>query len=462
MPAAAGPVPTSIANAWPQTPGDHPVVVGFSGGLDSTVLLHSLVAHLGATRVIAAHVHHGLHAAADQWLADARRMADRLQCRFDAAHLSRPTGNPSGGIEQWARDGRRRALMAVCQKHQAGQLALAHHADDQIETLLLNWGRGAGPAGMRGMSARATLGQIELLRPLLALERTELLAYAQANKLTWVEDSSNTELVYRRNRLRHQVLPLLTDIFPGFKQNVLRHAEIVREQTGADSGADPQAPRPHQIPQGTGFDRRAYLSLTDPQLDQLLHDWLRHLKRQAPSRARTTHIREHLLRSPATYAEIQHDGHVLRRYRDRVVLTEELPAPPVNEPLGWAGQGSLWQPGYGGELTFTAADADQAGLPARLVKAASVRIGPLRMSARIRLRAAGPRRTLKQICQERGIPNWVRPYVPMLSSGDQVLYVAGVGMNADLTEPGDDAGRGERVVVAFNRSDATAGFDWPL
>ncbi len=451
MSVSAGPVQAAIQACWPEQSRGTTVVVGFSGGIDSTVLLHALCATLGPGAVIAAHIHHGLLESADQWLLDAKALANRLGCRFESVCLRRPLTNPPGGMEQWARDARRESLLHICHGHGAAQLALAHHADDQIETVLLNLGRGAGPAGMRGMAARVPAGEVELVRPLLGVDREQILAYAKAHQLRWSEDPSNADPAYRRNRVRHQLVPLLGEIFPGFRRNLLRHARIARGQLRHSAKRLP-------APESTGFDRRSFLHLGAPQLDQLLHDWLRNLGCRPPTQARTTHIREQLFRSTATYAQISHDARVIRRYRDQIVLTGPMPPAPQPLSMRWQHEPRLALDAYRGELTFAAAPPGQSGIPSDWLQRQSILVEPLRMSARLRVRAGAPSRSLKQLCQEAGVPHWVRGHLPMLVVDGQVLFAAGAGMNADLAV----SGAVEPVVIGFSRPDAGADFNWPL
>ncbi len=409
------------------------LIVGFSGGLDSTVLLDAAVAVLGATRVVAVHVNHGLQAQAASWAEHAQAQAAALGCRFQLVRLT-PTPALQSGVEDWARQARRRALHQQAAQLGAQAILLAHHADDQVETLLMHWGRGAGPAGMRGMAAVSTLDGLALLRPLLAVPRQSLHDYAQARGLHWVTDPSNADTRWRRNRLRHEVLPLLETVFPGFRANVLRGAELQAAQL-----ATLEAQQLAAIDAGPddSFDRRPLQGRSDDELDALVHAWLRHLGKAAPTRARTQHIRAQLFRSPATYAEIAHDGGWIRRYRDRVSFVGSAPeashdAPP-EAPLHWQGEPVLALPGFAGQLRFDAAGPGEAGLLAELLRDPALIVSGLRMNASIRLQADRPSRRIRKLCQEQGVPQWARAGLPMLSLDGQTVFVAGQGMNADLT-----------------------------
>lgn len=198
--------------------------IGLSGGCDSVVLLH-LLSRLGlGPRLRALHVHHGLSPHADDWASFSLDFSVRLgvdcqvlrvQVRRDAAH----------GLEAEARHARYAAFQAAG----VTQLCLAHHQDDQAETLLFNLLRGAGLSGARGMQATRAMGSLQLLRPLLDVPRAALLAYAEAHRLPWVEDESNTDQRYSRNFLRHAIFPVLTERFPAASGKLAQAADHFAE-----------------------------------------------------------------------------------------------------------------------------------------------------------------------------------------------------------------------------------------
>ncbi|MFK7964320.1 MAG: tRNA lysidine(34) synthetase TilS, partial [Burkholderiaceae bacterium] len=298
-----------------------------------------------------------------------------------------------------------------------------HHADDQVETLLLNWGRGAGLTGMSGMQPRSLLEGIALLRPLLATQSDDIAMYAEQFKLSWVEDGSNQSLALRRNRVRHEVLPLLDEVFPGFRGNVLRHAALVAV-AAEGSGKD------DQTPVGPRFDRGQYRAQSDHALDALLHRWLKSMGQRAPTQARTRHLREQLFRSDSAYAQCQHDGAWLLRYRDEIQWLAQLPA-PVNDEVSfsWQGERDLALPGFDGVLVFREAVEGEPGLPSSCLESAPLCVTSLRMNAQMRMVPGGVNRRLRLLCQEKGIPSWDRQRLPMLSRGQDVLFAAAIGLN---------------------------------
>ncbi|MCU7250737.1 tRNA lysidine(34) synthetase TilS [Pseudomonas koreensis] len=201
--------------------------VAFSGGLDSTVLLH-LLAHLAQTHALpvlsAIHVHHGLQAAADAWPAHCQVVCDALRVPL---HVVRVQVQAGASLERAARDARYAAFSSLTQADDV--LLTGQHRDDQAETLLFRLLRGAGVRGLSGMPAQRALGQGSLVRPLLDVTRAELEAYAQFHQLHWIEDPSNQDRQFSRNYLRHQVMPSLTGRWPQAQASMARSAAHLRE-----------------------------------------------------------------------------------------------------------------------------------------------------------------------------------------------------------------------------------------
>lgn len=183
------------------------VVVGYSGGLDSTVLLHATSGLAREADIVlsALHVHHGLSSHADDW---ARTCADTCQGLGIPLTLRRVTvpTDTGEGLEAAARSVRHQAFA----DYPADWIVLGHHADDQAETVLHNLLRGAGVRG----AAAIPEARERLLRPFLGVARDELLAYARSHQLNWIEDDSNSDVRYTRNFLRQEVLPLIASRFP--------------------------------------------------------------------------------------------------------------------------------------------------------------------------------------------------------------------------------------------------------
>lgn len=183
---------------------DARLVVGFSGGLDSTVLLHAAAASISG-RLSAVHVHHALSVNADAWAEHCAQVCSALGLPLSISRVTVPSATGSG-TEAAARSVRHAALLAA----DADFILLAHHADDQAETILHNLLRGSAVRGVAGMAERRG----RFLRPLLALSRADLLDYAHAHGLSWIDDESNADSSYTRNYLRNEVMPVVAARFP--------------------------------------------------------------------------------------------------------------------------------------------------------------------------------------------------------------------------------------------------------
>jgi tRNA(Ile)-lysidine synthase len=220
-------LPTRLSrnlSAWRNAPAWH---IAFSGGLDSSVLLH-LLAHLAKSESLPAlnaiHVHHGLQAAADAWPDHCRAVCTALGVPLQVVRVQ---VQPGASLERAAREARYQAFNEALQ---VGEVLLtAQHRDDQAETLLFRLLRGAGVRGLSGMPRQRPLGKGHLLRPLLDVTRAELEAYANAHGLSWIEDPSNQDRHYSRNYLRHQVFPELTRRWPQALATMARSAAHLSE-----------------------------------------------------------------------------------------------------------------------------------------------------------------------------------------------------------------------------------------
>jgi tRNA(Ile)-lysidine synthase len=366
------------------------IAVGFSGGLDSTVLLHVL-RRLGPAlgyRLAALHVHHGLSPNANAWRAHCAAACRAMGVPFASRRVKvRRAGK---GLEAAAREARRRVFMAC----DADAVALAHHLDDQAETVLHALLRGAGPAGASGMPAVAKLGGKLLLRPLLELPREALLAYARAQRLAWIEDESNADESFARNFLRQRVGALLATRFPRWRESLARAARHF-----ARAHAD------------------ARLALREFLAAQGL---------RAPSEARLLEMLKQLGSGSARMA-LAHDGKVLRAYRGRVALTDAR-APGAFRALRWRGERRLALPALGGELRFRRARG--SGIDAAKLAAGEVTVRRRSGGERLQPDARRPRRTLKNLFQEAGVPPWEREWLPLLYCGDDLVWAPGLGIDA--------------------------------
>ncbi len=222
------------------------VGVAFSGGLDSTALLRATVARAATLgiRTVALHVHHGLNANADAWAQHAQALCERWAARGRPVsfRMQRLCGRPAAGesVEAWARAGRYAALRDMAVEAGSDLVLLAHHRRDQAETFLLQALRGAGPSGLAAMPRSAVSEGVTWARPWLDAPRSAIVGYARRHRLAHVEDDSNDDPRYARNRLRIDVWPALETAFPDAEATLATAARLagdarsVLEATTAD------------------------------------------------------------------------------------------------------------------------------------------------------------------------------------------------------------------------------------
>jgi tRNA(Ile)-lysidine synthase len=201
--------------------------VAFSGGIDSTVLLHQLIHEHPREQLRAIHVNHDLYPEADAWQAHCQKTCDDLKIPLIAVKLN--TKPPVGeSIEAWARDARYAIFREHLQDNE--RLMLAHHADDQAETVLLQLLRGSGPKGLSAMPAEKAFGNGWLVRPLLNWSKQDIQAYAKQHQLLFIQDHSNLDTQFNRNFLRNNIIPLLKDRWPSLEETLSRSARHCAEQ----------------------------------------------------------------------------------------------------------------------------------------------------------------------------------------------------------------------------------------
>jgi tRNA(Ile)-lysidine synthase len=425
-----------------------PWAVAWSGGLDSTVLLHATVRLAGPSRVLALHVHHGLQPAADDWVGHCAARAAGLGVAFRAL---RAEGAPRRGdsVERWAREVRYRLLLEAAREARAAALLTAHHADDQLETLLLALARGCGLDGLTGIAPRDRREGVALLRPLLGLERTALAADARARGLDWVEDPSNADPAFARSAVRTRVLPALREALPGLPAQVHDALDALRQ---ARAAIDEIAARDLAAARDAagGLDRRPLAALSGPRRAAALRAWIAGLGAAPPSRARLAQIGAQLLDGRAARGEVVHAGWRLARYRDALL------AGPAHEPaatartLRWRGEARIAL-GRDGELRF---EPVATGLAPDWLAAQSLRIGPAGSAERLRPRAGRPRRTLKNLRQEAGVPPWRREAYPAVWAGDRLLLAAPFGL--DRSDDWPSASPGIEIAWAPSPGDPPA------
>ena len=402
------------------TPGDR-LCVALSGGCDSVVLLHAL-RHLALPAELSAlHVHHGLSPNADAWAGFCTDLCRDWDIPLTLRHVEVPRDSGEG-LEAAARR-LRHAAFAECSTGGVKWIVLAHHRDDQAETVLLNLLRGAGVDGAGGMVTERTHGTlgVRLIRPLLDIPRSALEAYAAAHGLTWIDDESNADTLFRRNYLRHEIMPRLAARFPGSAASLARAAAHFTE--GAALLADLAEVDRVAVAPGGRIEISRLNALPLARARNLLRHELRLTGSAAPD---TRWIDEALRQLASERAEaatcVSVGQHRLHAYRGEVHVVEVQPPAP-EAPVPWRGEATLaWA---GGVLRFTGRSGE--GLSLAQLAAGDLRIVRRSGGERLQLDARWPRRTLRNLLQESAIPPWERERLPFLWCGDELVWIGALG-----------------------------------
>ncbi|WP_028696818.1 tRNA lysidine(34) synthetase TilS [Pseudomonas cremoricolorata] len=389
--------------------------VALSGGLDSSVLLHLLhtLSHSHPTPPLyAVHVHHGLQSIADTWPQHCRAFCASLGVELRVVEVQVPAG---ASVEQAARNARYAAFAALLEEGDV--LFTGQHQDDQAETLLLRLLRGAGLRGLTAMPVQRSLGQGQVVRPLLSMSRRQLLVYAQGHGLQWVEDPSNQDPQFARNYLRGAVMPLLQQRWPQSSLSLARSAVHLREALGLldeVAGDDLHAAR----------GEAAFPWLKLDSLD------VQALGRLSPARQRNA--LQHWL---STRTRLPDTRHWAGWDALRDAGADAQPVWRLTDGLLQRSQGRVWW--LSGEWLQQPAGAQAWEAPTQplpLLGNGQLRVvgrcppGPLRVSYRqggevLDLPGRG-HRDLKRLLNESHLPHFVRQRLPLLWQGDRLLAVA--------------------------------------
>ena len=403
------------------------IAVALSGGRDSMVLLDALAGLRAAmpVAVSAVHVHHGLSPNADAWAAFcaaecARRGVALTLRRVQVARA------PGDSLEATARTARFAALASA----DADVIALAHHADDQAETLLLQLLRGAGPHGLAAMPAARAAGGPVLIRPLLALPRTALATYARERNVAWIDDESNADTGLRRNYLRHEIVPRLAAAFPGYPATLVRAAahnaeaahlldELAVLDAGDAGGANDD--------ETATLDRAVLVALakrSPARARNLLRWFLRRHRLPPPSTARLAAMQEQLVRAaPDARVRVAHAGIEVGIFRGRIVVHAPAVAP---FSLAWSGEPTLALPH--GVLEFVPTQGE--GLAASVLRATAVTVRRREGGERLRVAIDRPSRAVTRLLYDAGVAPWQRASLPLLWCGETLAAIPGIGIDA--------------------------------
>jgi tRNA(Ile)-lysidine synthase len=407
-------------------------VVGYSGGMDSHSLLHALVRCRQKLKadipILGLHVHHGLSRNADAWARHCQSVCDGLG--IELARISVDVQSAGSGPEAAARSARYEAFKEFLDS--SDTLLLAHHLDDQVETILYRMFRGSGLKGMGGMPVERPIGRSSLIRPLLSVSRRAIKAYAESEKLTWIDDESNFDLDIDRNYIRHEIVPMIKARWPAYKKTINRFAGLA----GADFQllrelAEQDLDRLHRnIDEPIDLVELRRLGGTR-QRNAVLH-WINNTGLPLPSQIQLVELVQQLnVERTDAIQFISWPGVEIRVFKQNAYLMEPLAEP--ESPFIW--------------------HADEPRLVGgRLLSARRVKNGGLIDDKRpfsIRFRQGGERcqpqgrvgsHPLKKIFQELEVPPWERDRTPLIYKDDELVAAAGLFVCAGHVAPDGEDG----------------------
>jgi tRNA(Ile)-lysidine synthase len=404
--------------------------VALSGGLDSTVLLAALARlPAGGARMPlrALHVDHGLHADSASWSRNCIDLASRLELECLVLRVDAKPA-PGESPESAARAARYAALRGALQEGEV--LLTAHHADDQLEGVLLQWLRGGGLRALAGMQPLARFGAGWHARPMLGFTRAEIEQWAREQQLRWLEDPSNADRALDRNYLRHEVLPAMRARWPAAARTVARVAEQSAEALAlqqVDATAELAC-----VAEGQTLPLRPMRVMTAPRQRRLLREWLRARALPLPSAATLETLRRNMLEAAADRVpETRWPGAVVRRYRGRLYAERAAAGSDAWRAGEWL-PGRAFDLGTLGRLEWRpagTAGVDLTRLPSPL------RVEPRPTGAGFQPAGSAHRRELRKWLQERGVLPWRRVDLPVVTVRGEIAAIAHLGCAAPFAAP---------------------------
>ena len=414
------------------------LIVGLSGGLDSVVLLHGLTqlsrnGELAMPSIEAVYVNHGLSASASDWQQFCAALCTELEVNFTAIAVEvKPRARES--LEACARE-RRYAALCDHAKGARRVVVTAHHQNDQLETLLLQLKRGAGPKGLAGIAACSEMHSVPVSRPLLTLSRAQILAYAEQHGLRWIEDESNSDESFDRNFLRHSVLPSLLDRWPSFGQTASRSASLCAEQQGLlDEVCDERLEGMCDKP---GCISVSGLNGASPAWQRaLLRRWLELNKVAMPGARQLTQIQQMLAARLDAQPHVVLGNAQLRRYQDRLYCLDAEQQPWSFKMVGFKTQEYVYiEPQQQQLMVGVQQDGALCSITVAAVESHFSLRQPV-LSLPVKPAGEAHHKPLKQWFKQWQVPPWERNDWLLLSDAEQPLALVGKGQVIPLSTSG--------------------------
>ncbi|MEW6991262.1 tRNA lysidine(34) synthetase TilS [Colwelliaceae bacterium 6441] len=412
-----------------------PLVIAYSGGVDSQVLLHAIAQlkqqnHL-SQEILAIHVNHGLSPFAKQWQDFTKQQCKTLGINYQTVNVEIEQ-KPRISLEAQARDKRYHALSELSPDNAI--LLTGHHQDDQVETFFLSLKRGSGLKGLSAMAVSSTFGDKsqQLTRPFLNTSRKDIVQYAQENNLEWIEDESNKNIVFDRNFLRKDILPKLNARWANFDQTVMRSIQHCQDaQTILDEVAEQDLA--HCLIESSIVDITALMALSLARFNQVVRFFINQHHQLMPSQQQLLQLRQQLLSAGKDKNPAVKLGDIwFRRYQNKLYLTPDFKSVAQWEESFTLSeeQKNIKLPDLLGELLINKADKSLASQYTILMSIPShidnIAIKFSHDNPQCQPEYRQHSRSLKKVLQELNIPPWQRKRLPMLYVNNELAAVIGL------------------------------------
>lgn len=398
--------------------------IAFSGGLDSTCLLHILASLRSrlAIPISAIHLNHGLQSNSDAWEQHCQHVCDQLDIDIIIQKLRIHLAKGES-LEAIARIARLQSYQRFIAANET--ILTAHHQDDQIETVLLQLLRGSGLPGLAAMPVRSSLSPGWLVRPLLGITRNQLMTYAEANRLCWIEDQSNQDTKFDRNYLRHQVIPHLKQRWPKCTTTITRSAS----HCGAADSLLSNLVAPYVTTASGNYPgtlSKAVLLAMDVELcNAVLRFWIAQHGYPVPNHKHLAQIRNEVLTAaPDRWPVVAWSQTEIRSYRDDIFIMAPLPSKCTDTVLPWLSNTVAVLPAGLGCLRCEYTTIAHHVLAPNDILALNIRFAVT--GQRCQLPNTSKKHKIRDLYPQYAIPNWLRPYIPLIYLDDQLVAIAGI------------------------------------
>lgn len=409
------------------------IYIAYSGGIDSHVLLHLYASDEQLkTQITAVYINHGLQKQAESWAKHCESVCDNVGVKFLSITVN-ATAKPGESPEEAARNARYEALKPLLGKDDV--LLLAQHSEDQLETVLLQLFRGSGLKGLSGMPESIAFGCGKLVRPLLDISKADIIEYAKAHELDWIEDPSNQQSDYDRNFLRNDIIPLLKQRWSSLDKTVSRSAKHCANAQVllADLADDLLTTVINHSDNTLCLNRLQSYSLLQQRL--IIRQWFQHLGLKMPSQDFVQRVIEQVVAAREDADPVlSTKSYSIRRYRDKLYCLKPSQK-IVADDLIWPSGEALLK--IAEDVSFEAVESS-SGITSEQWLASKITLKFRSGGETIKLPGRSGHHSLKNLYQEVGIPPWERLRVPLIYLDGKLAAVGEHWISAEFYSEGQE------------------------